>query len=98
MVWVVVVVMVICGGDDQFPKITALNLNGTAIASFRTVRWIDALMPNLEELCLAHCDLADLDTFDVDCEKATAAAAAAVLLLLHVVPQQQPMALPRLLC
>ncbi|KAL7531500.1 hypothetical protein ACHAWF_003792 [Thalassiosira exigua] len=43
--------------------VTNLNLNSTNIASFETVQLIGEVMPNLEELCLAHCDLSDMDSF-----------------------------------
>ena len=54
--------------EGEFDKIRALNLNGTNITSFRTVAWVGSVMPNLQELCLAHCDLSDLDSYDnYDC-------------------------------
>ena len=76
-------VHVLLGQDDddaiakggQFDKIQALNLNGTGIASFRTVAWVGSAMPDLEELCLAHCDLSDLDTYD--CADSNAASSGA---------------------
>jgi len=37
-----------------------LNLNSTNI-SFKTVQLIAKTMPNLEELCVAHCDLSDVE-------------------------------------
>ena len=52
--------------EGRLDKIHVLNLNGTNIASFGTVAWVGTVMPNLEELCLAHCDLSDLDTYDLD--------------------------------
>jgi len=64
------------GGEEDmpsFPKMRVLNLNGTAVGSFRTAAWLlggggdgSGVCPNLEELCLAHSDLSDLDCFDVE--------------------------------
>jgi tubulin-specific chaperone E len=38
-----------------------LNLNSTNINSFKTLQLIGEAMPNLEDLCVAHCDLSDID-------------------------------------
>jgi hypothetical protein len=43
-----------------------LNLNGTNISSFKTVHLIGKAMPNLLELCMAHCDLADMEHYSLD--------------------------------
>lgn len=40
-----------------------LNLNSTNIGSFKTVQLIGNAMPNLEELCVAHCNLSDLEFY-----------------------------------
>lgn len=45
----------------SFAGITNLNLNSTNIGSFKTVQLIGEMMPSLEELCLAHCNLADIE-------------------------------------
>ena len=47
-------------------RITTLNLNSTNISSFKTVQLIGRAMPNLEELCLAHCDLSDIEHYTLD--------------------------------
>lgn len=51
------------GSFDGFSmtRMTNLNLNSTNIASFKTVHLIGKAMPNLLELCMAHCDLADIE-------------------------------------
>lgn len=41
--------------------LTTLNLNSTNICSFQTLRLLGEAIPNLEELCVAHCDLSDID-------------------------------------
>lgn len=38
-----------------------LNLNNTNINSFKTIQLIGEAMPNLEDLCVAHCDLSDIE-------------------------------------
>ena len=38
----------------EFPGVRVLNLNSTGMRTYRTAEWAAALMPNLEELCLAH--------------------------------------------
>jgi len=38
-----------------------LNLNSTNINSFKTLQLIGEAMPNLEDLCVAHCDLSDIE-------------------------------------
>ncbi len=40
-----------------------LNLNGCNIKSFQTIQIIGQMMPQLEELCVAHGDLSDMDQF-----------------------------------
>ena len=62
----------IASEEKEFDKIHMLNLNGTDISSMRTVAWVGSIMPNLEELCLAHCDLSDLDTYDADIDQSMA--------------------------
>jgi len=53
---------------EGFPMtgITTLNLNSTNISSFKTVQLIGEAMPNLEELCVAHCDLSDVECYYSD--------------------------------
>jgi hypothetical protein len=53
------------GSFDGFSlkSITNLNLNSTNISSFKTVNLIGKAMPNLLELCVAHCDLADMEHY-----------------------------------
>jgi hypothetical protein len=45
----------------EFPRIRALNLNNCNVGSFKSVRLIGQSMPQLEELCLAHANLADIE-------------------------------------
>ena len=40
-----------------------LNLNSTNISSFKTIQLIGEAMPNLEDLCVAHCDLSDIECY-----------------------------------
>ncbi len=51
------------GSIDGFSmtRMTNLNLNSTNISSFKTVHLIGKTMPNLLELCMAHCDLSDIE-------------------------------------
>ncbi|KAL7533956.1 hypothetical protein ACHAXR_005549 [Thalassiosira sp. AJA248-18] len=44
-------------------RVTHLNLNSTNISSFKTVQLIGESMLNLDELCVAHCDLSDINEF-----------------------------------
>lgn len=60
-------------GFSAYSGMTNLNLNSTNISSFKTVQLIGEAMPNLEELCLAHCDLSDIEC----CSLGTAAASRA---------------------
>jgi len=46
-------------------RMTTLNLNSTNISSFKTVHLIGKAMPNLLELCMAHCDLADIEDYNL---------------------------------
>jgi len=46
-------------------RMTTLNLNSTNIPSFKTVHLIGKAMPNLLELCMAHCDLADIEDYSL---------------------------------
>ncbi|KAL7468346.1 hypothetical protein ACHAXS_008564 [Conticribra weissflogii] len=48
----------------EFSLIRSLNLNNCNIASFRTIELVGKTMPNLEELCVAHCILSDIGTFN----------------------------------
>lgn len=48
----------------SFLNVKSLNLNKCNILSFQTVASIGAAMPSLEELCVAHCNLADIESFD----------------------------------
>ena len=45
----------------QFALVKALNLNNCNIGSFKTVQLIGQAMPQLEDLCLAHANLSDID-------------------------------------
>lgn len=50
----------------EFPHIRSLNLNNCNISSFQTLRLIGKAMPNLEELCVAHADLSDIEQHTPD--------------------------------
>lgn len=50
----------------SFLNVKSLNLNKCNISSFQTVASIGAAMPNLEELCVAHCNLANIESFDTN--------------------------------
>jgi len=52
----------------SFLKVKSLNLNKCNISSFQTIASIGAAMPILEELCVAHCNLADVESFDPSSE------------------------------
>lgn len=45
----------------QFANVTALNLNNCNIGSFKTIQLIGQAMPQLEDLCLAHANLSDIE-------------------------------------
>ena len=47
----------------QNKSIQYLNLNGCNIKSFQTIQFIGQTMPQLEELCVAHGDLSNMDQF-----------------------------------
>ena len=53
-------------GSGRMTGMTNLNLNSTNISSFKTVALIGEVMPNLEELCLAHCNLSDIECYRTD--------------------------------
>lgn len=44
-----------------FLNTKSLNLNNCNIATFRSIISIGNALPNLDELCVAHCNLADID-------------------------------------
>ena len=44
----------------RFGNVRVLNLNNCGITTFRTVRIVGSIMPNLEELCVARSDLSDM--------------------------------------
>ena len=48
----------------SFLNVKSLNLNNCNISTFQTIASIGAAIPHLEELCVAHCDLADIESFD----------------------------------
>ncbi len=50
--------------DGAWSRLKVLNLNNIAIASFETVLQLEKLCPALEQLCLAHNDLSDMDNID----------------------------------
>ena len=52
----------------SFLNVKSLNLNNCNIESFQTIASIGAAMPYLEELCVAHCNLADIESFDASSE------------------------------
>ncbi len=52
----------------SFLNVKSLNLNNCNISSFQTIVSIGAAMPQLEELCVAHCNLADIESFDASSE------------------------------
>ncbi|KAL7438600.1 hypothetical protein ACHAXM_006401 [Skeletonema potamos] len=50
----------------SFLNVKSLNLNSCNISSFQTVASIGEAMPHLEELCVAHCSLADIESFGTE--------------------------------
>ncbi len=52
----------------SFMNVKSLNLNNCNISSFQTIASIGEAMPHLEELCVAHCNLADIESFDTSSE------------------------------
>ena len=50
-------------------KMKSLNLNHCNISSFQTIASIGAAMPSLEELCVAHGNLVDIESFRVSSEE-----------------------------
>ena len=45
-------------------RLKVLNVNKISMTSFQTVLQLEKLCPNLEQLCLAHNDLSDMDKLD----------------------------------
>ena len=48
----------------SFLNVKSLNLNNCNLSSFQSIACIGEAMPHLEELCVAHCNLADIESFD----------------------------------
>ena len=46
----------------EFANVRALNLNNCNIGSFETVQRIGEAMPQMEDLCLAHANLSDIES------------------------------------
>ena len=53
---------------SSFLNVKSLNLNNCNISTFQTIASIGASIPHLEELCVAHCNLADIESFDSSSE------------------------------
>ena len=51
-----------CMNIGEFANVRALNLNNCNIGSFKTVQLIGQAMPQLEDLCLAHANLSDIES------------------------------------
>lgn len=48
----------------EFALLRVLNINNCGIESFETVKCIDQMCPNLEELCVAYNNLSDMKSMD----------------------------------
>jgi hypothetical protein len=64
--------------EGEWSQLKVLNVNSVGIASFQTIKVLEKLCPNLEELCVAYSDLSDNNNLgkQSDAEEGTPAAAA----------------------
>lgn len=49
----------------EFSLIRSLNLNNCNICTFKTIELVGVSMPKLEELCVAHCKLPDIECYNL---------------------------------